>query len=114
MKLVYTATRKPVAIGDEIAYVHHTAPVGTPPKTLTVTDIVKPKHGGSTGRVYAAEEWLHGSGGCFPAVYGMEWIEREDQQQDGGDDSDDQTSVLYVSPAQVEFDKHLRGAAKRR
>lgn len=78
MKLVYIADGKEVKIGDEIAYVHHTAPAGTPATRLIVTDIEKPRHGGSTGRVYAKEPGGF-SGGCYPNVYDMEWVEREDQ-----------------------------------
>jgi hypothetical protein len=82
MKLIYSATRKPVHVGDEIQYVHHNAPAGTAPKTLIVTHIEKPKHGGSTGRVYAGEQGVNRSPGYYPSVYDMEWIEREDQAEE--------------------------------
>jgi len=83
MKLVYIETKKPVHIGDEFQYRHHNAPAHAPSETLIVTEIMKPRHGGSTGRVYADKDGRNGCGGYYPSVYGMEWIEREDQTEDG-------------------------------
>lgn len=79
MKLVYTQTQQEVKLGDVIQYVHHNDPAGTEPTPLTVVEIVKPAHGGSTGRVYVQEPGV-GLIGRFPSVFDMEWIEREDQQ----------------------------------
>lgn len=79
MKLVYKDTNKEVNLGDVIKHVHHNAPAGTKPETLVVTHIEKPRHGGSTGRVYASKPGRTDGQGFFPSVFDMEWIEREDQ-----------------------------------
>lgn len=79
MKLIYSKTGKPVAIGDEIDYVHHNDPAGTEPTKLIVWHVEKPHKPGSTGRVYASPSGEHRGGGYYPSVYDMEWIEREDQ-----------------------------------
>lgn len=74
MKLVYNETGKEVQIGDEVIILEKAFAV-----RHTVTDIVKPKHGGSTGRVYIRSDSERYAHGFYPSVIGATWIEREDQ-----------------------------------
>jgi len=73
MRLVYTSddnTGKEVAKGDTVEL--------SSGEMVTVDSIEKPRHGGSTGRVYIKYE--NGSiQGYYPSVVGAEWIEREDR-----------------------------------
>lgn len=69
MKLVYETNGNEVKEGDT---------VHLRDEAVTVTSIIKPAHGGSTGRVYVAPKGMR-SVGFFPSVIGAKWIEREDQ-----------------------------------
>jgi hypothetical protein len=70
MRLVYEKTGIEVQEGDKVETSRN--------EKVTVTSIEKPRHGGSTGRVYV--EYENGSrGGYYPVVVGAHWIEREDQ-----------------------------------
>jgi hypothetical protein len=74
MKLVYTATAAEVKQGDAVTLREGVAHV--------ITSIEKPKHGGSTGRVYVRPVGVTKVGserGYYPSVVGAHWIEREDQ-----------------------------------
>lgn len=74
MRLVYEDTGVEVKNGDEVETFRGAK--------VNVVHIEKPKHGGSTGRVYVkdidATNDTH-CAGYFPSVIGAEWIEREDQ-----------------------------------
>ena len=69
MKLVYEATGIEVKVGDTVIP-HNWEPT-------TVQGIEKPKHGGSTGRIYLGPDGV----GRYPSVIGAKWIEREDQEE---------------------------------
>jgi hypothetical protein len=76
MRLVYEDTHQPVVIGDVVTISNGAR--------VRVDSIEKPRHGGSTGRVYVQQVNEQGlpsgySHGFFPAVIGAEWIERDDQ-----------------------------------
>jgi hypothetical protein len=74
MKLIYTATGEEVKVGDGV-----TLDKG---ENLVITSIEKPKHSGSTGRVYvelADQRGVHYARGYYPSVIGAKWVEREDQ-----------------------------------
>jgi len=73
MKLVHIETGKPVKRGETVRDFRG--------DLATVVGWDKPKHAGSTGRVYVkagpvAAEW---SQGFYPSVFDLEWIEREDR-----------------------------------
>lgn len=75
MKLVYSATQVEVKIGDTVAF-----PNGD---KADVVSIEKPRHGGSTGRMYVRQPSSSdrpGGNGYYPGVFDAQWIEREDQQ----------------------------------
>lgn len=74
MKLVYAATGVEVGAGDVITDPHN----GAPGETWTVESIERPRHGGSTGRVYITSS-LGYSQGYYPGVIGAEWVGRTDQ-----------------------------------
>lgn len=70
MKLIYTATKKEVQVGDKVTL--------SDGEIVTVTSITKPHKPSSTGRVNVVT--ADGFGGSyFPSVIDAEWIEREDQ-----------------------------------
>lgn len=80
MKLIHDKTGAEVKIGDAIQYRWHNAPETDPFETLYVSYIQKPKHGGSTGLVYAsAKKNDSNARGFYPSVYNMTWIDRDDQ-----------------------------------
>lgn len=70
MRLVYDKTGIEVQEGDKVET--------SRAELVTVTSIEKPRHGGSTGRVYVENE-NGGRSGYYPSVVGAKWIEREDQ-----------------------------------
>lgn len=72
MKLVYTATNREVKIGDIVTTFQG--------QNVQITGMEKPRHAGSTGRVYV--KGLDGSWQCeyYPSVVDAEWIDREDRQ----------------------------------
>lgn len=70
MRLVYKTTNEPVCVGDEVKF---------DDETVVVDGIEKPRHGGSTGRVYVKNPGSEFSQGYFPGVFDMHWIERDDQ-----------------------------------
>lgn len=77
MKLTYDATGTEVKVGDEVFIKEGGVRVGH-----RITEIQKPRHGGSTGRVYvkaADEPYSHG---YYPSIVGATWVEREDQVDD--------------------------------
>jgi hypothetical protein len=49
-------------------------------KNGEVLHIEKPRHGGSTGRVYISYDSGATQSGYFPSVIDAKWIEREDQE----------------------------------
>lgn len=77
MRLVYDKTGTEVKIGDFATTFRG--------ETVIVSGIEKPRHGGSTGRVYVREDKVRERGsivfdqGYFPSVIGATWIDREDQ-----------------------------------
>lgn len=70
MRLIYSGTDTEVKISDK-TICHNLGEV-------IVTEIIKPKHGGSTGRVYVKYD-DYAPVGYYPSVINAEWIEREDQ-----------------------------------
>ena len=75
MKLVYEASGEEVAKGDIVT---------VRGKEYVVDAIEKPRHAGSTGRVYikgtnTESASIAGSFGYYPSVIKARWIEREDQ-----------------------------------
>lgn len=70
MKLVYKATQQEVKVNDMV-----TIDSGV----VMIISIEKPRHGGSTGRVYVQHVGRRWQQGYYPVVIGAEWIEREDQ-----------------------------------
>lgn len=75
MKLIYEDSGKEVSKGDKVGMHNHDG-------LVEVTDIVKPHHGGSTGRVYVQPAGASRSTGYYPSVIGAKWIEREDQEDE--------------------------------
>ncbi len=71
MKLVYESSGREVQVNDEVDM-----PNGL---TVTVKDIQKPAHGGSTGRVYVRAPGASFNSGYYPSVIGAKWIDRDDQ-----------------------------------
>lgn len=67
MKLVYEKTGLDVKVGDNATTFRG--------ESVVVRSIEKPRHGGSTGRVYFED----GLGGVFPSVIDAKWIDRDDQ-----------------------------------
>ncbi|WP_432263069.1 hypothetical protein [Cupriavidus sp. TMH.W2] len=74
MRLVYTATREPVAIDDTV-----TTSKGD---KVVVKGFIKPRHSGSTGRVLVVYEGFTEPAEYYPSVIGAEWIDREDRPAD--------------------------------
>ena len=70
MRLVYKSTQKEVKKGDGHVIRGD---------VLVVAGWEKPRHPGSTGRVYVREESGKMSREYYPSVIGAEWIEREDR-----------------------------------
>lgn len=77
MKLIYEATGEEVKVGDRGIMLR-----GEEHDRVVVTAIERPRHPGSTGRIYVApsEEKAFEAQGYFPSVFGAVWIEREDQR----------------------------------
>ena len=74
MRLIYEGTEKAVLVGDKVTLRDGVKAV--------ITYLEKPRHGGSTGRVYVdviRDDGTSSNRGFFPSVVGAEWIEREDQ-----------------------------------
>lgn len=75
MQLVYAETSQPVQKGDLVT-------MRDGDKAI-VESIEKPRHGGSTGRVYVrhgdGENFDGESQGYYPSVIGAVWINRDDQ-----------------------------------
>lgn len=74
MKLVYEESGEEVKIGDVVI-------LGRNGDNYIVANIEKPRHSGSTGRVYVYLEdgKPTETQGFYPGVIGAEWIEREDR-----------------------------------
>lgn len=75
MRLVYSDGKTPVKVGNEVRISS---------EICIVTQIQKPRHSGSTGRVYtrpmdAPENYVDDS--YFPSVIEAQWIEREDREE---------------------------------
>ena len=71
MKLVYDKTNDEVKTGDLCTL--------RDGEKASVVRIEKPRHGGSTGRVFVKSNDSDWSQGFFPTVIGATWIEREDR-----------------------------------
>lgn len=71
MRLVYTATRKEVAVGDKVT-MHNGG-------DACVTGWERPRSPVSSGRVYVIPESSVYESSYYPSVIGAEWIEREDR-----------------------------------
>jgi len=70
MRLVHIASKAEVKPGETVTN-HHG-------ETFTVMSIEKPRHSGSTGRLYVKsikEGWQHG---YFPSVFDCQWVDRND------------------------------------
>lgn len=73
MKLIYDDTGEEVKVGDKALTFRG--------EEVKVTAVVKPSHGGSTGRVRVKHlefEKMYESE-FFPGVIGAHWVDREDQ-----------------------------------
>lgn len=70
MKLVYKDTRKEVAKGDHVTLRDNVA--------AKVVSVEKPRHDGSTGRVYVRSVTGYEQG-YYPSVINAEWIDHDDQ-----------------------------------
>jgi len=71
MKLVFKSTGQEPTIGQALTDFRG--------EQATLKSIEKPRHGGSTGRVYVQPFESDWTQGYYPSVFGLEWIEREDQ-----------------------------------
>jgi hypothetical protein len=69
MKLVYSGSRREVKVGD-LAQTFRG-------EFVEVVSIEKPRHAGSTGRVYVKFDGSSGSREFFPGVIDAKWVESE-------------------------------------
>jgi len=72
MRLVHDATHLDVAEGDEVTDFRGDKAV--------VTGWDKPRHAGSTGRIYVRGYDHDYIQGYYPGVFDCTWVEREDRQ----------------------------------
>lgn len=72
MKMVHKKSGKAVMPGDEVQ--------NSRGEKAVVVSLEKPRHAGSTGRVYVLLQDAKMSTGYYPDVYGLEWVEREDRK----------------------------------
>ncbi len=74
MKLIYSASRMPVYVGDQVTL--------SDGEEFTILRIEEPHKPASTGRVHGTIKGASYENSYFPGVIGAEWVGREDQDGD--------------------------------